>query len=99
MDTLSNVQVGSKGLTLGLADMMIPYGIVVNAIAPGPTATPMLAKNAGDSIYEPNTPSHRYAMPEELASLAVYMVSGAGNMIVGDTVYMTGGSGTITMHH
>lgn len=88
-----------KGLTQGLADMMIPHGIVVNAIAPGPTATPMLAKKEGDSIYEPYTPSHRYAMPEELASLALFMVSGAGNMIVGDTVYMTGGSGTITMHH
>ena len=88
-----------NGLTQGLADMMIPHGIVVNAIAPGPTATPMLAKKEGDSIYEPYTPSHRYAMPEELASLALFMVSGAGNMIVGDTVYMTGGSGTITMHH
>lgn len=88
-----------KGLTLGLADMMIPHGIVVNAIAPGPTATPMLGKEAGDNIYEPYTPSRRYAMPEELASLAVFMVSGAGDMIVGDTFYMTGGSGTITLHH
>lgn len=88
-----------KGLTLGLADMMIPHGIVVNAIAPGPTATPMLSKYEGESIYEPFTPCKRYAMPEEIASLAVFMVSGAGNMIVGDTVYMTGGSGTITMHH
>lgn len=40
-----------------------------------------------------------HAMPEELASLAVFMVSGAGDMIVGDTFYMTGGSGTITLHH
>lgn len=87
-----------KGLTLGLADMMIGQGIVVNAIAPGPTATPMLGKREGDSIYEPDTPAGRYAMPEELASLAVFMVSGTGEMIVGDTVYMTGGSGTITMH-
>ena len=78
---------------------MIPHGIVVNAIAPGPTATPMLGKEAGDNIYEPYTPSRRYAMPEELASLAVFMVSGAGDMIVGDTFYMTGGSGTITLHH
>ena len=38
-------------------------------------------------------------MPEEIASMAVYMVSDAGRMIVGDTVYMTGGSGTITLHH
>lgn len=88
-----------KGLTLGLADMMIPHGIVVNAIAPGPTATPMLGRKDCDNIYEPYTPSRRYAMPEELASLAVFMVSGAGDMIVGDTFYMTGGSGTITLHH
>lgn len=88
-----------KGFTLGLADTMISHGIVVNAIAPGPTATPMLNKHDGDSIYEPYTPSRRYAMPEELASLAVFMVSGAGDMIVGDTFYMTGGSGTITLHH
>lgn len=87
------------GLTKGLADIMIQHGIVVNAIAPGPTATPMLGKENSDNIYEPYTPCHRFAMPEELASLAVFMVSDAGNMIVGDTVYMTGGSGTITLHH
>ncbi len=88
-----------RGLTLGLADTLLPYGIVVNAIAPGPTATPMLGKTEGSSISEPNNPSKRYAMPEEIASMAVYMVSDAGRMIVGDTVYMTGGSGTITLHH
>lgn len=88
-----------KGLTVGLADNMLKHGIVVNAIAPGQTATPMLEKNKGDSIYNPYVVSGRYSMPEELASLAVFMVSSAGNMIVGDTVYMTGGSGTITMHH
>ena len=88
-----------RGLTLGLADTLLPYGIVVNAIAPGPTATPMLGKTEGSSISEPNNPSKRYAMPEEIASMAVYMVSDAGRMIVGDTVYMTGGSGTISLHH
>lgn len=88
-----------RGLTLGLADTLLPYGIVVNAIAPGPTATPMLGKTEGSSISEPNNPSKRYAMPEEIASMAVYMVSDAGRMIVGDTVYMTGGSGTIALHH
>lgn len=87
-----------KGLTLGLADLLISHGIIVNAIAPGPTATPMLDKNSGDSIYEAWTPCRRYAMPEELASLAVFMVSSTGDMIVGDTFYMTGGSGTITLH-
>lgn len=88
-----------RGLTLGLADVFLPYGIVVNAIAPGPVATPMLGKQEGDSIYNETSPSGRYAMPEEIAQLAVFMVSDMGNLIVGDTFYMTGGSGTITLHN
>lgn len=88
-----------RGLTLGLADILLPYGIVVNAIAPGPVATPMLGKGEGDSIENPEGPCGRFAMPSEIASLAVFMVSDMGNLIIGDTYYMTGGSGTISMKH
>ena len=35
---------GIKGFTMGLAKSLIPYGITVNGIAPGRTATPMLGK-------------------------------------------------------
>lgn len=84
---------------MGLADALLPYGIVVNAIAPGPVATPMLGKHGGDSIYNETAPSRRYAMPEEIAQLAIFMASDMGNLIVGDTFYMTGGSGTITLHN
>lgn len=87
-----------RGFTLGLADALLPYGITVNAIAPGPTATEMLKVRPGDSIYNPDAIAGRYEMPEEIAQLAVFMVSDAGNMIVGDTVYITGGSGVITYH-
>ena len=87
-----------RGLTLGMAERLLPYGIVVNAIAPGPTATPMLDKNAVDSIYNAGCPAGRFAMPSEIAALATFMVSGMGDMIVGDTFYITGGSGTITLH-
>lgn len=87
-----------KGFTVGLADLLIPHGIVVNAIAPGPTATPMLQKCDGDSIYNASNPSGRYALPEEIASLAVYLVSGAGDYVVGDTFYITGGAGTVSLH-
>lgn len=74
-----------RGFTLGLTDLLLPYGIIVNAIAPGPTATPMLGKTSNDSIYLQSNPSKRYVMPQEIASLAVYMASG-----VGDTFYVTG---------
>lgn len=88
-----------KGFTLGGADSLLPYGIIMNAIAPGPTATAMLDKNSTDNIALIHQPSGRYAMPSEIASLATYMVSDMGNLIVGDTFYITGGSGTIDIKH
>jgi 3-oxoacyl-[acyl-carrier protein] reductase len=88
-----------RGFTTGLADTLLPYGIIVNAIAPGPVATPMLGKKEGDSIFNAYSPSGRYAVPSEIAPLATFMVSEMGNLIVGDTFYITGGSGTISLHH
>lgn len=88
-----------RGFTLGLADTLLPYGIVVNALAPGPTATPMLGKKDTSDLYLHNSPAGRYATPSEIAHLAVFMASDMGNMIIGDTFFITGGSGTITMHH
>lgn len=87
-----------RGMTLGVADLLLPYGIIVNAIAPGPTATPMLSKTDTDNIYNASNPSGRYALPEEIADLAVYLVSGAGDYVVGDTFYITGGGGNISLH-
>ncbi|MCC8015492.1 MAG: SDR family oxidoreductase [Eubacterium sp.] len=88
-----------RGFTIGLADILLPYGIVVNALAPGPVATSMLGKKNGDSISHPEQPSGRYAVASELASMAIFLVSDMGNLVVGDTVYMTGGSGLIDLKH
>ena len=88
-----------RGFTLGAADVLLPYGIIVNAIAPGPVATPMLGKEQGDSIFHPEQPSGRYAMPSEIADMAVMLVSDMGNLVVGDTLYMTGGSGNLSYRH
>ncbi len=88
---------GEKGLTLGMAKKFIQDGIVVNAIAPGPTATSMLNINPKeDGISLPNNPSKRYCMPEEIANMAVILVSDLSRMVVGDTIYMTGGAAIIT---
>ena len=87
---------GARGFTLGLAKSLAPYGITVNGIAPGPTATPMLGKGDALDITFPNNPLGRFALPEEIANMAVFLVSGMGRSIVGDIVYMTGGSGLIT---
>lgn len=87
---------GIRGLTLGLAKTLAPYGITVNGIAPGPTATPMLIGDDLNRITLNNSPIGRYILPEEIANMAVVLVSPMGRSIVGDMVYMTGGAGTIT---
>ena len=88
---------GIRGLTLGLARVLAPYDIVVNGIAPGPTATPMLMRNGvQDDIVLRKSLAGRYATPEEIANMSVVLVSNMSRMVIGDIVYMTGGAGLLT---
>lgn len=87
---------GIRGLTLGLAKSLAPLGIVVNGVAPGPTATPMIMHGDRSNITFEHIPAGRYAMPEEIANMAVFLTSDMGRMIIGDIVYMTGGAGVLT---
>ena len=84
---------GIKGLTEGLAQMFLPYGITVNAIAPGSTATELIGVKEGDSIATRENRVGRYIMPDEVANVAKLLVSDAGNMIVGETIHISGGRG------
>ena len=87
-----------RGFTIGLADLLLPHNIIVNAIAPGPTATAMLGKLETEDLSLSSSPIGRYSTPEEIAELALVLVSDLGNIVVGDTLYATGGSGVISLH-
>lgn len=87
---------GIRGLTEGLARVLAPHGITVNGIAPGQTATPMMQGVSSDNIYHPTNLIGRYILPIEIANMAVILVSEMGRTIVGDIIYMTGGSGNVT---
>lgn len=87
---------GVRGLTLGLAKSLAKYGITVNGIAPGPTATPMMIHEKTDDMNLDRLPLGRYIMPEEISNMAVILVSNMGKSILGDIVYMTGGAGVLT---
>ncbi len=88
---------GIKGLTQGLAQQLLPYNIIVNSIAPGSTATEMLGIKAGggDSISTIDNKIGRMVCPEEIAEFVKLLVSDYGDMIVGDTLYISGGRGKI----
>lgn len=87
---------GIRGFTIGLARLLAPYGITVNGIAPGPTATPMMMKDNKGDLSKPNSLIKRWILPEEIANMAVFLVSDMGRSIVGDIVYMTGGAGNVS---
>lgn len=88
---------GLRGFTSGLAKMLAPYHITVNGLAPGQTLTPMVKnKMEKENISHDNVPLGRFILPEEIANMAVVLVSGMGKAILGDIVYMTGGAGNLT---
>ena len=82
---------GSKRIRLNLSD-----GITVNGIAPGPTATPMMTAGDKADLGLERIPLGRYIMPEEVANMAVILVSDYGRAIMGDMIYMTGGAGNLS---
>ena len=88
---------GIRGLTLGLAKTFAPFNIVVNGLAPGQTATPMLSYKISDqNLALSKVPLGRFVLPEEIANMAVFLVSNMGRSIMGDIVYMTGGAGVVS---
>jgi 3-oxoacyl-[acyl-carrier protein] reductase len=82
-----------NGFTQGLAKMMTPLGITVNAIAPGSTATELIGIKEGDSIASEENKLGRLIMPCEVGTLAVLLVSESGKMINGEVVHISGGRG------
>ena len=86
---------GIRGLTMGLAKSLAKYGITVNGIAPGQTATPMLHAPK-DNLSNNTCPLGRWILPEEIANGALFLVSDLGRAVVGDILYMTGGSALLS---
>ncbi len=80
------------GLTQGLGLMLYKHGIIVNGIAPGMTATDMIGLNPDTNVYIGYyPPSYRAALPQEIAELALFLISDASNYIVGQTIVCDGG--------
>lgn len=84
---------GLNGLIKGLAQELIPYGIVVNGVAPGSTATPLIGVSKKGSIATIDNSVGRLALPEEVANVVQMLVGETGNMIVGEIIHISGGRG------
>jgi 3-oxoacyl-[acyl-carrier protein] reductase len=92
---------GIQGLTATLALELGPFGIRVNAVAPGYVATAMTAATARRLGKDPeehqelaaaNTPLRRVARPEEIASVVAFFASDDASYVSGQTLYVNGGA-------
>ena len=86
---------GVRSLTVGMAKDLVKHGIVVNGLAPGCTNTEKFSSDG--HLENPKNPSGRMVTVEEIANLAVVMVSPLARMVVGDVLYVTGGGAITTI--
>ncbi|WP_051383196.1 SDR family oxidoreductase [Bradyrhizobium sp. WSM3983] len=84
---------GLRQLTRVMALELAQYGIRVNGVAPGETATPMNFATAVDAseIRRPVIPLGRPAYSDEIASVIEFLVSDAAKYVTGDVILVDGG--------
>lgn len=88
-----------RSLVMSLGLELIARGIRINAISPGPIATPMYGRvglseekeQMLKNIILNKSPIKRYGTPEEVAKVALFLASDDSAYIVGDEIVVDGG--------
>ena len=81
------------GMTRCMAIELGPYGITVNAVAPG-TIDTELTRQMFDTFAEHRisaTPLRRIGSPEEIAHAVIFLASSEAGFITGEVLHVTGG--------
>jgi NAD(P)-dependent dehydrogenase (short-subunit alcohol dehydrogenase family) len=80
------------GLARSWAMELAPRRITVNVVAPGPTATPMLA-DPGRAATPPRLPAlGRFVEPDEVAGLTAFLLGPEGGSVTGQQLVICGGA-------
>lgn len=96
----SAAKAGMQGFTKSLAIELGPFGINVNAVAPGFIATDMTratAERTGVDFEQmqkaasERIPVRRVGRPEDIANVVAFLVSEDASYVSGQTIYVAGG--------
>jgi NAD(P)-dependent dehydrogenase (short-subunit alcohol dehydrogenase family) len=84
-----------EGLTKSAALEAAAFGVRVNAVAPGPTETPLLDRFSGSAdrkaALAAGVPLKRVGRPEEIADAIVFAASSKASFISGQVIAVNGG--------
>jgi len=89
---------GVLSMMRSLAAELAPAGVRVNALSPGTTDTPMLAAEFANEAErardEVSVPLGRFALPEEIAAAALWLLGPESSYVTGNNLVVDGGRTT-----
>jgi NAD(P)-dependent dehydrogenase (short-subunit alcohol dehydrogenase family) len=90
----SSSKAGVVGLMKSCAIDLAPHGITVNAVSPGPIATPQTATLHGPALralVQQATPMGRYGAADEVADVVAFLASDDARWVTGHELVVDGG--------
>ncbi len=87
----SSSKAGLIGLTKSVAKELASRGICCNAVAPGFVDTDMTTAFKDNKELRDAIPMKRFAAPEEIAQLVLFLASDNSNYITGEVIRIDGG--------
>jgi 3-oxoacyl-[acyl-carrier protein] reductase len=85
---------GINGMTRSTAVELAPFGILVNAVAPGYVLTDLTRQNNSEAELREickGIPLQRLAEPAEIADVVAFLSSDRNSYITGQTIVVDGG--------
>jgi NAD(P)-dependent dehydrogenase (short-subunit alcohol dehydrogenase family) len=83
-----------RSLARSAAAELAPAGVRVNAVSPGPTATPIHAKSGLEQAVRalvPRIPLGRLGRPDDIANAVLFLASDESSFMTGEEIVIDGG--------